>query len=182
MARVRFAYQCLGPGALIKMRPSFRYHEDSIVPAEITNVADFITAFKQRCQDPGIGEKATRTIETFSSSNKDFSFLGKVSSDICGPISPIKFDSYRFFITFLDTKTRYLSVKLLRTKDQAIDAFQIYANTYENNANNKRIRILATNNGSEHTNKRFEALLEKKGITHQLSAVYTKEPNGMVER
>ncbi|POS82168.1 hypothetical protein EPUL_005540, partial [Erysiphe pulchra] len=101
---------------------------------------------------------------------------------ICGPISPITFDSYRFFITFLDTKTRYLSVKLLRTKDQAIDAFQIYANAYENNANNKRIRVLATDNGSEYTNKRFKALLEKKGITHQLSPVYTKEPNGMVER
>ena len=117
-----------------------------------------------------------------SSSDKEFPYLGKVSSDICGPISPNTFDNYRYFVTFLDTSTRYLEVKLLRSKDEAIDAFQSFLNLYENNANNKRVRILATDNGTEYTNKRFKALLNTKGITHQLSPVYTKEPNGIVER
>ncbi|KAI0992610.1 hypothetical protein K3495_g15575, partial [Podosphaera aphanis] len=71
---------------------------------------------------------------------------------------------------------------LLQTKDETFDAFNSYANIYENNENNKRIRILATNNGTEYTNKRFKSLLDKKGITHQLSPVYTKEPNGLTER
>ena len=68
----------------------------------------------------------------------------------------------------MDAKTRFLEIKLLRTKDQAFEAFSSYANVYENNENNKRIRILATDNGTEYTNKRFKALLDKKGITHHV--------------
>lgn len=117
-----------------------------------------------------------------SSSDREFSYLEKISSDICGPISPCTYDNFKYFITFLDIKTRYLEIKLLRSKDEAYDAFLQYSNIYENNANNKRIRILATDNGSEYVNKRFRSLLNHKGIVHQLSPTYTKEPNGIIER
>ena len=61
--KVRFAYQCLGSGALAKMRSSFRCLEDPSVPAEITTLEQFISALKQRCQDPGLSEKSTRFID-----------------------------------------------------------------------------------------------------------------------
>lgn len=61
--KVRYANQCLGPGALLKMRSSFRCLEDPSVPAEILTLSDFITALKQRCQDPGLEEKASRFID-----------------------------------------------------------------------------------------------------------------------
>ena len=131
--------------------------------------------------DVCIRSKFTNQISR-SSSARIFSYLEKVSSDICGPFNPITFDNYKYFITFLDAKTKFLEVKLLRTKYEAFEAFITYANVYENNENGKRIRILATDNGTEFTNKRFKSLLDKKGITHQLSPVYTKEPNGLVER
>ncbi|RKF61331.1 hypothetical protein OnM2_043086, partial [Erysiphe neolycopersici] len=60
-----------------------------------------------------------------------------------------------------------------------IDAFAQFANMYENNPNNKRIRILATDNGTEYGNKRFRSLLDHKGIVRQLSPAYTKEQNGI---
>ncbi|KHJ33055.1 hypothetical protein EV44_g3119 [Erysiphe necator] len=63
MSKVRFAYQCLGPGALLKMRSSFRCLEDPSVPAEITTLQGFLEALKQRCQDPGLEEKATRAVK-----------------------------------------------------------------------------------------------------------------------
>lgn len=63
MARVRFAYQCLGPGALLKMRSSFRCLEDPSVPPEITTLTGFLDALKQRCQDPGLKQKATLAVE-----------------------------------------------------------------------------------------------------------------------
>lgn len=117
-----------------------------------------------------------------TASRKDYDYLEKVSSDICGPLSPCTFDKYHYFITFMDIRTRYLEVKLLRSKDEAYEAFAQFANLYENNANNKRIRILATDNGTEYVNKRFRSLLDQKGIVHQLSPAYTKEPNGIIER
>ena len=117
-----------------------------------------------------------------SMNQHDFDDLEKVSSDICGPISPSTYDNYRYFITFLDIKTRFLDIKLLRTKDEAYEAFLQFSNVYENNSNNKRIRILATDNGTEFVNKRFRTLLDHKGIIHQLAPAYTKEPNGIIER
>lgn len=72
MDKVRFAYQCLGPGALAKMRSSFRCLEDPTVPAEITDLNQFINALKQRCQDPGLSEKSTRIIDTLQQENMRF--------------------------------------------------------------------------------------------------------------
>ena len=43
--------------------------------------------------------------------------LEKVHSDICGPISPETFSKNRYFISFINDKTRYASIRLLRTRD-----------------------------------------------------------------
>ena len=85
-----------------------------------------------------------------TSSERKFAYLEKVSSDICGPINPVTYDNHKYFITFLDASSRFLEVRLLRSKDLAVDAFTQFANVYENNAQNKRIRILATDNGAEY--------------------------------
>ncbi|RKF60525.1 Retrovirus-related Pol polyprotein from transposon TNT 1-94 [Golovinomyces cichoracearum] len=134
-----------------------------------------------KCCETCIRGKFTNQINK-TSSERQFAYLEKVSSDICGPIRPVTYDNHKYFITFLDAHSRFLEIKLLRSKDLACDAFTQYANLYENNANNKRIRILATDNGAEYINKRMKTVLEKKGITHQLSPAYTKEPNGLIER
>ncbi|KAI0998318.1 hypothetical protein K3495_g9877 [Podosphaera aphanis] len=72
VAKVRYAYQCLGPGALVKMRSSFRCLEDPLVPPEITTLEGFILALKLRCQDPGLGEKANRALECLYQKNTPF--------------------------------------------------------------------------------------------------------------
>lgn len=72
MSKIRFAYRCLGPGALAKMRSSFRNLEDPTVPAEITTFKDFLLALKQRCQDPSLCEKASITVEGLYQKNTNF--------------------------------------------------------------------------------------------------------------
>ncbi|RKF60328.1 hypothetical protein OnM2_052031, partial [Erysiphe neolycopersici] len=134
----------------------------------------------QHCEDY-LKVKFTNNVNK-SSSGRQFDHLEKVSSEICGPVTPCTYDKYNYFIAFLDVKTRYLEVKLLRSKDEAYDAFAQFANMHENNTNNKCIRILVTDNGTEYVNKCFRSLLDHKGIIHQLSLAYTKEPNGIVER
>ncbi|KAI0998176.1 hypothetical protein K3495_g10016 [Podosphaera aphanis] len=71
-AKVRLAYQCLGPGALAKMRSFFRYLEDPSQPQDIKPLSDFITALKQCCQDPGLLEKASTAVETLYQGNSTF--------------------------------------------------------------------------------------------------------------
>lgn len=72
MSKVRFAYRCLGPGALAKMRSSFRCLEDPSIPAEITTLKNFLLALKQRCQDPSLCEKASLVVDSLYQKNTNF--------------------------------------------------------------------------------------------------------------
>ena len=60
-------------------------------------------------------------------------YLDKIASDLCGPISPLTYNNYKYFITFLDKATRYLEVQLLRTKDEAYNSFSEFKLREENN-------------------------------------------------
>ncbi|KAI0994274.1 hypothetical protein K3495_g13909 [Podosphaera aphanis] len=71
-SKVRYAYRCLGPEALGKMRSSFRCYEDSSIPPEIVKIDQFFVALRQRCQDPGLTERASRTVETLYQRNMKF--------------------------------------------------------------------------------------------------------------
>lgn len=70
--KVRFAYQCLGTGALAKMRSSFRCLENPSLPAEITTLEEFLAALKQRCEDPSLRDQATTTVEGLFQRNTKF--------------------------------------------------------------------------------------------------------------
>ena len=58
-SKVRYAYCCLGPAALSKMRTSFRCYEDPTIPSEINSIDQFYDALRQRRQDPGLTERAS---------------------------------------------------------------------------------------------------------------------------
>ena len=59
-----------------------------------------------------------------------------------------------------------MEIKLLRNKHEVYNAFIKYKNKNENNSNNKRISIFATNNGGEYINNKFKEYLINHGITH----------------
>ena len=127
--------------------------------------------------------KFTNKINHNTSNNTNkLEYLDKVTSDLCSPISPLTYDKYKYFITFLDKATRYLEVQLLRTKDEAYTCFTEFKSREENNKDNHKIRIFSTDNGGEFVNKRFKTLFHKSGIIHQRAPPYTHEPNGLVER
>lgn len=72
MSKVRFAYQCLGPGAVAKMRSAFRCLEDPTVSPEITTLAHFISMLKQNCEDPARLDNASRVAETLYQGSMSF--------------------------------------------------------------------------------------------------------------
>ena len=49
--------------------------------------------------------------------------LEKVYSDIYGLISPKTFSKNRYFVSLIDDKTRYASIRLLYTRDQLYTKF-----------------------------------------------------------
>ena len=61
-----------------------------------------------------------------------------MSSNIFRPLNILTYNKYKYFITFLDIRLRYLKLNLLRNKDKVFKAFKEYKNKYKN-ISNKRI-------------------------------------------
>ena len=104
-------------------------------------------------------------------------------SELIGPIYPTDIFSNKYIITFLDSKTRYLEIELLETKDQALKAFKKYK-TRNEISNNKTfyIKLLKANNKRKYINNNFTKYLESIEIVYTPSAPYTPEQNGRAER
>lgn len=128
-----------------------------------------------------IQAKLQNQVNRISKDISNLVYLDKITSDIVGPISPIDKRGNKYIITFLDKKTRYLEIELLKSKAESLNAFKRFKARSENNPEYS-IKILKTDNGTEYTNKGFSTLLDSSGIIHEYSPVYTKEPNGLAER
>ena len=104
-----------------------------------------------------------------------------VHSDVCGPMQENSLGGSRYFVTFIDDKSRFTAVYFMKTKDQVLEKFKEYE-AMVTNMTEKKIKILRSDNGGEYTSKEFSNYLKEKGIQHQLSVPRTPQQNGVAER
>ncbi|KAG7594092.1 Integrase catalytic core [Arabidopsis thaliana x Arabidopsis arenosa] len=90
-------------------------------------------------------------------------------------------DNNKYFVTFIDEKSKYTWITLLPSKDRVFEAFTNFQN-YVTNQFNAKIKVLRTDNGGEYTSHKFKEHLAKHGIIHQTSCPYTPQQNGVAER
>ncbi|KAL1206309.1 Retrovirus-related Pol polyprotein from transposon TNT 1-94 [Cardamine amara subsp. amara] len=90
-------------------------------------------------------------------------------------------DNLKYFVTFIDEKSKYTWVTLLPSKDKVFEAF-VNFQTYVTNHFNANIKVLRSDNGGEYTSNTFKAHLANHGILHQTSCPYTPQQNGVAER
>lgn len=107
--------------------------------------------------------------------------LELIHSDICGPMNLPSLGGARYFITFIDDKTRYCEVKMLKQKSDALQAFKEYVRRVERQTG-YRVKTLRTDNGREYMSGEFTAFLKTLGIKRELTVQYTPQQNGVAER
>ena len=115
--------------------------------------------------------KATRACE----------ILEIVHSDVCGPMEENSLGGSRYFVTFIDDKSRFTAVYFMKRKDQVLEKFKEYE-AMVTNTTEKKIKILRSDNGGEYASKEFSNYLKEKGIQQQLSVPRTPQQNGVAER
>jgi hypothetical protein len=142
-----------------------------------TEIRDYMQNIYEIC----IQSKYNRKINKSSTSAAEYSIGERIHSDIRGPISPKTYNSYRYYITFLNKASRYLHISLLRSKDEAIKKFTLYKQLVKNQLN-KKIKEIFTDNGTKYVNDNFYILLGRYGIIHRTTPIYTKELNSLIER
>ena len=135
-----------------------------------------------KCKDceTCIKAKAT-TIVSRKSPVRASEYLEKVYSDICGPISPETWTKKRYFTSFIDDKTRYTEIALLRSKDQVFEEYKTWQ-IREERQSSLRVKRFHSDNAREYKSKDFQDLHRLQGVIGTYSAPYTPAQNGISER
>ena len=107
--------------------------------------------------------------------------LGLVHSDVCGKISSPSLSQAEYFIVFVDDKTHYVWIYVVKHKHEVFGKFVEWKSFVENSSGYK-VKKLRTDNGGEYTSTEFESYLKKEGIEHQYTIPKTPEQNGVSER
>ena len=116
-----------------------------------------------------------------SSSYRALSVLELIHMDICGPISPQTVGEKRYFFLIVDDYSRCMWVALLKEKSEALEQFKRFKLMAEAEKGVK-LKSIRSDRGGEFTSDEFKELCDKSGIKKQLTAPYTPQQNGVVER
>ncbi|KAG7588970.1 Zinc finger CCHC-type [Arabidopsis suecica] len=134
----------------------------------------------QLCESCLVG-KQTRQVFPNTSSYRASQALELIHADLCGPISPATLAQNRYVFVIIDDFTRYMWTILLREKSESFEKFKSFKSLVEKECN-KQITTLRTDRGGEFTSREFQEFCERNGIKRQLTAPYTPQQNGVVER
>ena len=107
--------------------------------------------------------------------------LELVHSDVCGKISSKSLSGAEYFVTFIDNKTRYIWVYVIKKKSDVFKCFCEWKTEVEKSLG-RSVKTLRTDNGGKYTSTEFEEYLKKEGIRHELTIPKCPEQNGVTER
>jgi transposase InsO family protein len=109
--------------------------------------------------------------------------LDLVHGDLCGPIMPATPSGNQYFLLLVDDMSRYMWLRLLSSKDQAPAAIKNFQAAVEVESGRK-LKVLRTDRrgGGEFTSVEFGEYCTNRGLQRQLTAPYSPQQNGVVER
>lgn len=101
-------------------------------------------------------------------------------TDLWGKYPTRSIGDHQYYISFVDDSTRYVTVKLLKRKDEAVQCIKEHL-TYLR-TQGKSPRALRADNGKEYSNDELITWCRKEGIEIQFTAPYSPSQNGVAER
>jgi hypothetical protein len=104
-----------------------------------------------------------------------------VHGDMCGPITPVTPSGNQYFLLLVDDMSRFMWLVLLPSKDQAAAAIKNFQMSVEVETGRK-LKTLRTDRGGEFTSVEFGRYCAERGVQRQLTAPYSPQQNGVVER
>jgi hypothetical protein len=86
----------------------------------------------------------------------------------------------KYYITFTDDHTRFTWLQTLRTKDQALDTYKVFA-AWASTQHGAWIKHLRSNHGGKYTGTEFTKFLNEQGTKWWLTTHDTPQHNGVAE-
>ena len=139
-----------------------------------------LTVDKETCTSCLLGKQTRRPFPQ-STTYRAEHILELIHGDLCGPISPPTTARNRYILVIIDDHSRYMWSILLKGKGEAFDKFQKFKAVVELETKAK-IKCFRTDRGGEFTSTEFNEFCERSGIVRHLTAPYSPQQNGIVER
>lgn len=107
--------------------------------------------------------------------------LELVHGDLCGPITPSTSAGNRYILVLIDDFSRYMWIALLKEKSEAFTKFKTFKTLVEQETK-MQIQKFRTDRGGEFVSREFNTYCSESGIRRHLTAPYSPQQNGVVER
>lgn len=115
------------------------------------------------------------------SSRQTKDILEIVHSDVCGPMQTITPGGKKYVMTMIDDYSGYTEVFLLAHKSEVFKYIKEYIEAVKTKFNRKP-KLLRSDRGKEYVNKQTVDYLKEEGIKMELTAPFSPQQNGKVER
>lgn len=102
-----------------------------------------------------------------------------ISTDVCGPFDK-PFRKFQYFIVFKNHFGKFRRGFFLRQKSEVVRGLEDFLARAKDLGH--KIKEILSDNGGEFGNKEVRKLLKKNIVTPSLTAPYTLEKNGSIER
>ena len=108
--------------------------------------------------------------------------MDRMHLDLVGPLGiPSAHGSCSYFQSGIDVGTRLSFVNLLKAKNDALSVSKVLIQALETESETP-LKSLRTDGGGEYVSAAWSEYVKTKGISHELTAPYSPQQNGMAER
>ncbi|CAN7033194.1 unnamed protein product [Brassica oleracea var. botrytis] len=129
-----------------------------------------------------INESITGKVKFGDDSRIDIKGKGSIEFvDMNGEHRVITRPGNKYIFVLVDDHTRYMWTILLKEKSDVFEKFKRFKTMVEQDTNQK-VQTFRTDRGGEFTSQEFNEFCEQAGIKRHLTAPYTPQQNGVVER
>jgi len=104
----------------------------------------------------------------------------EVHTDLWGPSPTQSLGGRKYYIAFTDDSTCYTTLTILRSKDEALNAYKAYA-AWAHTQHGVQIKRLRSDCGGEYTGGEFTKFLKEQGTERRLTTHDTPQHNGVAE-
>ena len=127
------------------------------------------------------GKAHRAAIPAVRTSARASGMLDRIHSDVCGPMEEVSIGGSRYFVSFIDEHSSWVTVYCVKQKSEVSDCFLSYQKFCERQ-HGRKIRILRSDRGGEYLSNGLQTHFDDTGIQHELTTAYTPHQNGMAER
>ena len=125
------------------------------------------------------GKQTQKPYSTSTTRSKET--LELIHTDVCGPMRTVSLAGSRYFVTFIDDKSKWCEVYFMKKKSEVPEKFKEYKAMVEKNTGRK-IKKVRSDNGLEYVSHYLDDFLKKAGIKHELTVAHTPQQNGVAEK